>query len=252
MKCSSIALCSALALASLVLGARPSYAQSAWRCTGEDCPEVIVNDIEDVTVRDWPATQTISVPGLPYSCQTISDRCPHCATKPGLGGATSGVVNGSVPWSIVVSGSLPSFLIGRFTAAANVAGTIQVSADGSTWPGSAISYVYNDACNPTTGQCTEVQAPGGSTGVVDLGALSFTNPSPGLWNHSLTFHFTVPTADIVTSCRVGYVNTFTVNPGGSNVTVSYPAAWTPVQEALAEAIRNQFRRAARLVVTGSP
>jgi hypothetical protein len=41
-----------------------------------------------------------------------------------------------------------------------------------------------------------------------------------------------------------------VHPGSPNINISYPVAATPVRDILAEAIRNQFRRAARLAALG--
>jgi hypothetical protein len=252
----SIVLCSVLTL-TVALGSRTSHAQG-WRCSGDMCDDVIINDVADTTVANWPATQILAMPGLPYTCQTKSDVCRHCATNGGPGtpdGAASGitatsVVGGTIPWSIGLSGAgnLRSFLFGSFTASADILGTIGVSSDGSSWPGTEINYHFLDACDPNTGACTEVPAfPSGSTGVTDLGRFDWATPAGGFWNSSLTFQFIVPTADIVISCRIGYANEVTVSPGGTHVTVSYPVAWTPVQDVLAEAIRNQFRAAARSV-----
>ena len=252
MKCSSIAFCSALTLSILVLGSKTSHAQ-AWRCSGDMCEDFIINDIEAGTLASWPAAQVVAMPGLPYTCLTKHDSCLHCATKgaPGTPGdasfvTTTSAVSGTVPWSITLSGSLRSFLIGSFTAAADVLGTVQVSADGSTWPSTEINYVFHDACD-AFGNCTEVpQFPSGSTGVVDLGPVDFATTGGPFWGGSLQFQFTVNTGgDIITSCSVGYGNKVTVNPGGSHVIVTYPAGWTPLQDVVAETIRNLFRAAAR-------
>jgi hypothetical protein len=255
MKLSIIVLGTVVVASVGLLDAGVAQAQ-AWRCAGEDCTDVIINDVADVTVRDWPANQSIAMPGLPYFCFTIRDRCPRCLT----GGdpsqlafandaARAGSVSGTVPWSIVASGSLRSFLFGTYSASADVLATIQPSVGGS-WAGTAINYLFQGACSGSN--CNYVPAPGGDTGIVDLGAVNFSTAAGDFWNASLTFSFDVPTADIITSCRIGYSSTMTVNPGGRRVTVTYPVAWTPIKDVLAEVIRNQFRRAARLVVTGSP
>src|SRR5262249_36681292 len=150
------------------------------------------------------------------------DSCTRCATKgaPGTPGdasfvTTTSSVSGTVPWSITLSGNLRSFLIGSFTAAADVLGTVQVSPDRSTWPSTEIHYGVNDACD-AFGNCTEVpQFPSGSTGVVDLGPVNFATPGGPFWGGSLTFQFDVNTGgDIITSCRVGYGGEITVHPGG--------------------------------------
>jgi hypothetical protein len=262
VKFSSIVFSSVVMASVLGLSARVSQAQ-VWRCAGEDCEDAIVNDVADVTVRDWPAVQGIAIAGLPYSCLTKHDQCPHCLTGDSPagggdaqlssappGGTTQAVKTGTVPWSVVLSGSLRSFLFGTYSASADVLATVQPSVGGS-WGGTAINYSFLGACSGTT--CSYVPAPGGDTGVVDLGAVNFSTAAGDFWNASLPFSFTVSTPDIITSCTIGYApNTVTVNPGGHTINVSYPVAWTPVKDALAEVIRNQFRRAARLVVTGSP
>lgn len=261
MKVSSVVCGSVVVFFALGLDTRLSDAQ-AWRCAGEDCTDAIVNDVADVTVRDWPAVHNIAIAGLPYSCLTKTDQCQRCLTGDdsaetgGVGqfsapaATTQGLKTGTVPWSVMLSGSLRSFLFGTYTASADVLATVQPSVGGS-WGGTSINYLFQGACVGPS--CTYVPAPGGDTGVVDLGLVNFSTAAGDFWNASLTFNFNVPTADIITSCTVGYPpNTVTVRPGGRNLSVSYPIAWTPVKGTLAEVIRNQFRRAARLVVTGSP
>jgi hypothetical protein len=255
----AIAFATTVVASVLCWNVRGASAQ-VWRCAGEDCTDVIINDIADVTVRDWPASATLSMPGLPYSCPVKRDRCPHCLAggTPAKEGAVSSVdsvttqwiVAGTVPWSVVFAGSLQSFLFGTYTASADVLATVAPSTGGS-WGGTAIHYLYQGACSGTT--CTYVQAPGGDTGVVDLGPVNYSTAAGDFWNASLPFSFTVPTADIILSCSVGYPGrTVTLYPGGRYVNVSYPVAWTPVKDVLAETVREQFRRAARLIVTGSP
>jgi hypothetical protein len=254
MNRSSIALCSTLTFLILALAATSSHAQG-WRCSGDMCEDFILNDIEAFVLANWPASQTLAMPGLPYTCLTKRDTCTHCATtgpRDSAGEASPAIsptsaVSGTVPWSIVLSGAgnLRSFLIGTSTVSADVLGTIQVSADGSTWPSTEVNYVFHEACDAFN-NCTQVPAiPSGTTGVVDLGPIAFTTPAGAFWSSSLTFQFTVSTPDIITSCSIGYGNNVTVFPGGTHVTVSYPAASTPVQAVIAEAIRNMFRAGAR-------
>ncbi|MEZ4362402.1 MAG: hypothetical protein R3B48_19590 [Kofleriaceae bacterium] len=263
MKKISIAFATATIASMICLRAAEGNAP-VWRCAGEDCTDVIINDIADVTVRDWPASTTLAMPGLPYSCSVKTDQCRRCLAGGAAAGvdggpsgpasvgpiSTQGIVAGTVPWSVVFAGSLQSFLFGTYTASADVAATVTPSTGGS-WGGTAIHYLYQGACSGTT--CSYVQAPGGDTGVVDLGLVNYSTAAGDFWNASLPFSFVVPTPDIVLSCSVGYPGrTITVYPGGTRVNISYPVAWTPVKDALAELIREQFRRAARLVVTGEP
>src|SRR5262249_20569758 len=155
--------------------------------------------------------QTLAMPDLPYTCQIKRDSCPRCATKglPGDGDSsvisTTSSVSGSVPWSIDLSGvpNLRSFLIGSFSAAADVFGTIHATPDDSMWPSTEVNYVFHDACDAFG--CTEVPAfPSGTTGIVDLGPVDIATKAGSFWSSSLTFRFTVPTADIITSCSIGY------------------------------------------------
>lgn len=265
MKCSSIVFCASIVASVLVLGARTSHAQSAWRCDGEDCQDALISDIETLSMTGWPASQTIAMLALPYTCTAVTDVCPHCAIgePPGSGDTAeqaetavhplgSFTIHGNLPWSVVLSGSLRSLLIGRFTASADVFGTIQASPDNSVWPSTDASYVFQDACDANGQNCTFVTTTsGGSTGVVDLGPLSFApNISGSFWNSSLTFRFTVNSPDIVKSCTVGSLPA--TSNGSNTFTVSYPVALTSAANVIAEVVRNQFRQAARIAVTGSP
>lgn len=269
MKYSSIVFCASVVASILVLGSGTSHAQSAWRCQGEDCQDGLISDIEDLSVSSWPASQTLAVPPISYFCRLLLDRCPHCAigeqpASPGDTPEQAGSTiqprlskSGTVPWSIVLSGSLRSFLVGRFSASADVFGTIQSTSDNSVWPGTEAGFVFQDACDANGMNCTDVRtSSGGDTGVVDLGPLSFSpNLSGSFWNGSLTFRFTVPTNDIITGCDVGYgglkIGNVQADPNNV-VTVSFPVAWTPVASVIEQAVRAQFRRAASIAVTGSP
>jgi hypothetical protein len=249
MKCSFIALCSALTLSIIALGSKTSHAQ-AWRCSGDMCEDFIINDIEDYALSNWSVTQTLAMPGLPYNCETKLDVCPHCATKGALD-TTDALfvatrhVTGTVPWSITLTAGLRSFLIGSFSASADVLGAVRVSADGSSWPGTEINYVFHDTCDANN-HCAEVpQLPSGTTGVADLGPVSFATLAGSVWGASLIFEFDVNTSDIIINCSVGYEGKVNVDPGDRHVVVSYPAGWTPLQGVVAEAIRNLFRAGAR-------
>lgn len=256
MKQPSILFPAVLAISLVFVPVKTSHAQSpAWRCDGADCPEALINDIEDIINRDWPTDLFVSVPGIPYSCLVKSDECTHCIGPGGgdstsrervlsgqSGATTQSLVQGVVPWGVSLTSDLGSFLIGRYDASADLLGTLRSSVDQSIWTNTAISYLFLEPSPPVF-----VMTRDGSTGVVDLGNVNFSIAEGGFWNSSLPLFFFVPTADIVVSCNVGGI---TVNPGGTTVRVNYPVAWTPVREAIAGAIRAQFRRAVRLAATG--
>jgi hypothetical protein len=263
MKQSSILFCSALVASIFLVGARTSHAQApVWRCTNGPCDESVINDLEDIINRDWPTSLFILIPGIPYSCQEITDVCPRCATKGPAANAdpstkaTSSAQPAITPqfiqngvahaWGVSLSaGDLRSFLIGRFTASASItSGSVLTSLTGTTWSGTSINYDFGEANH-------EVPVPGGSSGIQDLGAVNGSSAEGSFWTANVPFQFTVPTADIILSCTVGYGNnTVLVHPGGPNINISYPISATPVRDVLAEAVRNLFRRAAKLAALG--
>jgi hypothetical protein len=145
----------------------------------------------------------------------------------------------------VTLGGLPSFLIGRHTTSAELAGTIQTSGpniSAATFPSQAIHTLYQASS-------VDVMALGGSTGVPDLGAA--TSIAEGsFWGSSLHGHIDLPRGRF--SCTVGYpAQTIRVSGNGA-VDFDYPIASTPVRSAIADALRTAFRTAVRIVVTGSP
>lgn len=261
MKYSSVWFCAAVAASVLVLGSRTSHAQAVWRCDGGvACDDVVINDIEDITAADWPASLTVAL-SLPYSCQvTVKDPCPHCIVGGGPEASASvqprATVSGTIPWSVVLAGSLHSLIIGRFTASADLQVTIHPSVSSPPpvpmflWSNQQITYLFQDACDATGTICTDVTtSSGGDVGVVDLGAVADSTAAGSFWTTSLRFQATVPGGDGATSCNVAGI---TVVPANNTFTVDVPVASTAVRSVIAEAIRNQFRRAARIAVTGAP
>ena len=229
-------------------------AQGAWRCMDQpgesECQEALLNDIEDLMVREWPANPLVlPMPPLPYTCvQTRPEPGTPVSTKP-----LPPVID-ELQWSISWTGALRWFLIGRVEAGARLAGTVAVSSTwreitAMSWPDTTIDYVFRE-------DATEVLAPSGPTGVSDLGPVS-NGDSLGageLWTSHL--HIVLPPPDNGTwKCRVGPRDkevSGTAGSHGLSIRLDYPLAWTGVQDVLAERVRAQFRRSVRLAVTGAP
>jgi hypothetical protein len=97
-----------------------------------------------------------------------------------------------------------------------------------------------------------VLTPSGSTGVRDLGRVSFSTPSGSFWDDG-TLHIKLyQLGDGDWKCAVGPVGKQVRESGTNMVKLDYPIAWTAVQDVLAEGVRAQFRRSVRIAVTGTP
>jgi hypothetical protein len=224
-------------------------AQGAWRCLDElgqsECQEALINDIEDLTVREWPHALVLTMPPLPYTCVQTRPGPDHWpGTRP------PPPVIDELPWSISWTGDLRRFLIGRVDAAARLAGTVEVSTwpiTAMSWPDTTITYVFEEGA-------TEVQAPSGPTGVRDLGSVRNDDStwSGELWTSHLHIVLSPP-EDGTWVCRVGPEGLQVREEARNNaVKLDYPLAWTAVQDVLAEGVRAQFRRSVRIAVTGTP
>jgi len=239
----AIAIISALIVSPIVLSAHAAHAQApAWRCVdvpGEsDCQEALINDIEDTTVATWPSSVTTAMPSIPYTC-TKDPGSGHQVFDPG--GAKPNLVS-SVGWQVTWSGPMRSFLIGRHTAAADLALSATVSGSRvttTTWTGNTMNYLFAESAG-------EVQSSSGPTGVIDLGGLSIVTPTGAFWSASLPIVLSL--ADGRWTCLVGPPGQ-TVRATGTNVVeLNYPVSATTVQSVLAEAVRNQFRAAVRSAI----
>jgi hypothetical protein len=245
-------ICSAAITTAVLLGSSSAHAQSpAWRCTPDpsnpnlpECQDALINDIELIIDRDWPFTLNLAMPALPYTCNR----------KVGGGGgqlveagseATANFTN-QINWSISLASDMRWFLIGQHTANTDVLGTVTpfgFSVTQTPWSGTGINYLFGEAPGM-------VMAGGQSTGVTDLGPVLFQTPSGALWSGNLRLVLNL--ADGKWDCIVG-PSGLTVRKTGTNVVVvDYPLAWTPIAAVIAEGIREQFRRAVRIAVTGSP
>jgi hypothetical protein len=229
-----------LVVSSAVSVAHAQTPPAAWRCSGDSCQDDLMNDIEDTMESIWPGTLTFTPPSLPYTCATNPSKARQS-------------VGGEVPWTVTISAQLPSFLLGRSTASADVVGTIQASSDGSTWPGTSVHDLFQDACTVTDGvtRCVDVGAPGADTGVSELGALQLSISGGSFWSSSLKFHLPFAASSVLW-CDVGYPgHVMRVTPPwrGSSLEFSYPVAWTPVQALLEATVRDQFRQAVTMVVS---
>lgn len=230
-----------LLVISAVSVARAQTITPAWRCGGDGCQEHLINDIEDKMQSTWPSSLNLTPPGMPYTCTTYQATARQ-------------TTSGQVPWTVTVASQLPSFLLGRTTASADVVGTLQVSSDGSTWPGTSIHDLFQGTCTVADGviQCTDVLVTEGDTGVSDLGALELSIPGGSFWTSSVNFRIAVNDARIAW-CDVGYpghVMRVTPPSPARSLELSYPITWTPVQALLEAAVRDQFRQAVAAVVLG--
>jgi hypothetical protein len=206
-----------------------------------ECEEALINDIEDLTIANW-GFLSLQMPALPYTC---TKKAGGGRPIVGDGGHTTNFTS-SINWAIHLSSTLRSFLIGRHTASADVLGSFTPAGFNivsTTWTGTSINYLFNEGS-------TEVMASTGSTGVADLGAVAFSTPFGPFWN--ATMRIQLDLADGDWDCLIGPPGATIRRTGRNTVVGDYPISWTPVNAVLAEAIRNQFRTAVRIAVTGSP
>lgn len=233
---SSLFVCAAIGIAVAMAPLRAAHAQTpSWRCDGVDCEESLINDIEDTTTAHWPGSVNVSMPPIGYACTLASE--PDWENP---------ILEGEIDWSFVFSGSLSSFLVGRHSASADLAGTMRTSGNVSAGPGTGLSihYVYGESS-------ADVPAPGGSTGVSDLGGVQSQLAGGDFWSGSINFN--IPIRNGVKVCQVGVgALGFQVTGAGTRIPVSVAISSLPVASSMAEAMRNQFRSAVRLVVTGAP
>ena len=223
----------------------------AWRCMDEpgqpECQEGLLNDIEDIIVRDWPRPLVLPMPSIPYTCVKDPGSGHQAVPDPVEANFSS-----SLSWSIVWTGNLRSFLIGRHTAYADLAGTVEVSGGlritATSWSDTTVNYLFEEGT-------TEVLAPSGPTGVIDLGPapVSFSTPTGVFWSANLHIVL-MDLSDGIWTCGVGPAGRTVRKTGTRNagVKLDYPIAWTAVQDVLAEGIRNQFRRSVQIAVTETP
>lgn len=224
-----------------------AYAAS-WRCADDpalpECEEALINDIEDTVDSQWPWLLSLPMSPIPYTC----------TKRPGSGYQITPdkqeeqiQVVGQISWSVHWQGDLRSFLIGRYTAAADVLATVIVSGRGVeplNWPSTVANYVFQESS-------TDVMAPAGSTGVADLGAIQYQTTTGDFWTAELNITMDW-LADGYWTCAVGREGYRQIFNGTNVVRAHYPVAWTLAEAPLAEAIREQFRSAVRFVVIGTP
>jgi hypothetical protein len=244
MKHSLSLLFAALVALPVLLLSKPSHAQG-WRCMDDPnqpaCEEALINSIEDTTVRNTPNPLTIAMPDLIFTCQEI-ERCPHCFAPT----SSFAPYPNNIHWSITWWGGIRSFLLGRDTANADLAGTLQANNTGTSSVPS-----FDAAINYTFGVgASEVGSPSGPTGVADLGGVNFSTASGSLWGATMPVFVRDGNA---TSCWMGVAANGTKGRAvAGGFMFDYPISAVPVSAVLAEAIRNQFRTAVRIEVTGAP
>lgn len=240
---SSLKILCGVALAPVLLIANTAHA-GGWRCMDEPgqqlCQDALINDIESTTIARWPVPVTIAMSPLPWTCT----KAPGSGHQAWPGPITN--VQSSLSWGVNWVGAPRSFLLGTSTAAADLAGTATVfgsSIATASTSGTSINYVYT----PST---LEVGSPQGPTGVADLGPTIGVSPVGAFWTSSLSITLSLVDGDW--TCLIGPSGKTVRVTGRNTVRASYPIAWTDIQDKLAEATRNQYRSAVRLVVTGEP
>ena len=243
----SVFLGAALAASALLLGSNAAHA-GVWRCVDEpdwpQCQDALINDIEELVHQEWPVPFRVTMPPMPYTCTggggggrpfAPEDRVAITATR-------------QVNWSIEL-GDLSSFLIGQHTAAAHIQGPLTVKRGyplhEQQWAGVNVNYVFAESSTEVT------TADGGSTGVTDLGDVRSTAAAGDFWSGNLVFDYQGVHTGVYT-CTVGYPGHQITRSGRGAVLINYPVAWTPAHAAIAQAVRERFRRAVRIAVTGMP
>jgi hypothetical protein len=244
----------ALIACSFMFISRVSHAEgSAWRCVDlpntppaeQQCQDAQINSIEDLTLAQWTSV-SLPMPNIPYSCARVGPP-PHqigapSAMTPSSDGATQSF-NGGVAWTVtLLPSTLRSFLIGRHNASADLLTTILVSGQvrSASYSDQTINYNFDES------DFNVMASGGGDTGVGDLDTVLFWTSAGEFWNG--TVHAHVELLDGRFNCTVGYPGA-TINVSGLGaIDFDYPIPWTPANAAIAESIRNVFRRAVRLVV----
>jgi hypothetical protein len=240
-------LLATLGLTIAVTAATTEFAEAAnWRCVDDpalpECEEALINEIEDMVDANWPSVVTVMPHSLPYTC---SRGGPIHTGMPD--NSANLITTGHIPITYTWGGDLRSFLIGRYNVAADVLAHVSVTGRGVTpseWPGTTINYLFQDSG-------TEVMAPGGSTGVADIGSFLHFTTTGGFWPAymEITMNWL---SDGNWGCVVGPPGRSVQANGRHEVKLYYPISWTHPQHFLDEAIRNQFRSAVRFLVTGTP
>lgn len=197
----------------------------------------MINDIEDITSQRWPASLALPMPPIRATC------ADH----------TSGAVASyAMDWSLGWQTSLRAFLLGRRTAIADLFGSVQAIetsspggplhlANPAAWSETAVDYSFAPASS-------EVPAQDGTTGVSDLGDVLFTTKAGSFWGDAMSIRIDMTSFAWCTVDSETFVNDGT----GAPVVVRKPIASTAAADILAEGIRDQFRSAVRIAVTGSP
>jgi hypothetical protein len=223
----------------------------AWRCMDEpgqgECQEALINDIEDIMKQEWPTDIYIAISPIPY-------RCSWWGYREGR----------FMRWFIRWTGKLRSFLIDRDTVYADLAGEARPynpqphgpaylfvrRGDVSSWPNTTVDYNFEPGA-------AEVQAPGGPTGVRDLGRVRSSMSDGEFWSSHLHIRFDTERAsgNHDWHCLFGPPGTTvaaTESETPWRIELDYPIAWTLVQDALVERVRAQFRCSVQRAVTGVP
>jgi hypothetical protein len=243
----------ALAASTLMLGNQITHAEG-WRCmdrpSESECQDDLINDIEDTVAAEWRSPFTLAMTPLPYSCTRTGGGNPAAPDdeRADLAVGPTMSLRGNFAWSFTFTTGLRSFLVGQDTAAADLAGSVTATGPQVTpvsWNGMGINLVFGESS-------TEVMAPEGPTGVAELGGVTHATRDGDFWSTNRSVRFTwTPTREGDYACVVGSP-VVARGTGRNRVVIDVPITRDWFQEALAELVREEFRRAVRLLVTGTP
>lgn len=111
------------------------------------------------------------------------------------------------------------------------------------WSDTAVSYLFD-------GGTQEVMSPSGPTGVLNLGAVSFTTSSGGFWNDTIAL--SVRVGQGFYTCSLGGSGGVVTRTGRGTIRFDLPIAWSGARSRIADFVRERFERAVRIAVTGVP
>lgn len=243
-----------VASALLTLETRTASA-GGWRCMDEpgesECQDSLINEIEDEVENQWRSTVTIAMPSLPYSCSRTGGPNPVAPDRAHTSvlAAADMPLRGNFAWSFTFTTDLRSFLVGRDSAAVDLSGSLAVSgphANPTGWGSMNANLLFVESN-------AEVMAPEGPTGVAELGGVAHATLTGEFWtrNRTVRFTWTQNLREGDYACAVGSP-VLARGSGRNRVVIDVPVGQLLVQSTLAEVVREEFRRAVRLVVVGSP
>jgi hypothetical protein len=248
-----LVLSATLVASTLTVETRTASA-GGWRCMDEpgesECQDSLINEIEDEVDNQWRSTVAMAMPPLPYSCSRTGGPNPVASDQANTNvtAAADMPLRGNFAWAFTFTTELRSFLVGRDSAAVDLSGSLAVSGQNAIptgWDSMNANLLFAESN-------AEVMAPEGPTGVAELGGVAHATLTGDFWTRNRTVRFTW-TQDLREgdyACVVGSP-VLARGTGRNRVVIDVPVGQLLVQSTLAEVVREEFRRAVRLAVTGS-